>query len=128
MTPQQMVEHLAWTYGVSIGKQQVDCRIPEEDRARLKRFLYTATATPKGFANPALEEGLPQLKHENLTAARAALEEEIAAFWNQQAKQPATLHVHPLFGPIGVEEWSRTHFKHGCHHLLQFGLIELHAA
>ena len=31
----------------------------------------------------------------------------------------------PRFRVIGVEEWSRTHFKHGCHHLMQFGLIEV---
>ena len=27
--------------------------------------------------------------------------------------------------PVPVEEWSRTHFKHCCHHLQQFGLVEL---
>jgi len=69
--------------------------------------------------------GLPPLKHKDFSAARAALEEEIAAFWSELAEHPEALYVHPLFGPIGAEEWSRTHFKHGCHHLLQFGLIEL---
>jgi hypothetical protein len=29
-----------------------------------------------------------------------------------------------VFGPIGVEEWSRTHYKHGHYHLLQFDLIQ----
>jgi hypothetical protein len=33
--------------------------------------------------------------------------------------------TEPVFGPIGYEEWHRTHYKHMHHHLLQFGLIEL---
>ena len=32
--------------------------------------------------------------------------------------------VHPTFGPLAAEEWSRSHFKHVYHHLLQFGLLE----
>ena len=32
--------------------------------------------------------------------------------------------THPIFGPIGYDEWHRTHYKHTYHHLLQFGLIE----
>jgi hypothetical protein len=32
--------------------------------------------------------------------------------------------MHPLFGPIGAEEWTRVHFKHAYHHLLQFALID----
>ena len=35
--------------------------------------------------------------------------------------------MHPIFGPISLEEWGRTHYKHGVHHLLQFGLLEVEA-
>jgi hypothetical protein len=46
-------------------------------------------------------------------------------FLEHSRTQPDTRHTHPIFGPIDPEGWSRTHFKHGCHHLLQFGLIEV---
>jgi hypothetical protein len=33
------------------------------------------------------------------------------------------LYTHPIFSPIGYDEWHRTHYKH-TYHLLRFGLIE----
>jgi oxepin-CoA hydrolase/3-oxo-5,6-dehydrosuberyl-CoA semialdehyde dehydrogenase len=125
MTAQQMVEHLEWTYGLSTGKHQVECQVAEADRARLKRFLYHTMPTPHDFSNPALTGGLPLLKHANLKVAKDALGREVERFWTRSPELSDALYMHPLFGPIGMEEWSRTHFKHGCHHLLQFGLIEL---
>ena len=125
MTAQQMVEHLEWTYMLSTGKHRIECLVPEANRDRLKRFLYQATPTPREFSNPALAGGLPALKHASLAAARDALQKEVEEFWNRTAEELKELHTHPLFGPIGADEWSRTHFKHGCHHLMQFGLIEL---
>jgi hypothetical protein len=94
MTPQQMVEHLAWTFEVSTGKALLDCPTPPDQIERMKRFLYSKRPSPHDYMNPALGGGRPP---------------------------------HPIFGPIGPDEWSRTHFKHGCHHLLQFGLIDVQA-
>jgi len=124
MKPQQMLEHLAWTYRLSTGKEQVDCKLPAADRERMKRFLYTAAPTPLNFPNPVLTNGLPALKHGTLSDARTALCEEIEFFWKRPAQSARELHIHPLFGPIDAEEWSRTHYKHGFHHLMQFGLVE----
>jgi oxepin-CoA hydrolase/3-oxo-5,6-dehydrosuberyl-CoA semialdehyde dehydrogenase len=125
MTAQQMVEHLVWTFEVSTGRVVLECPYPEDQRERMKRFLYHNRPTPHEFLNPALRDGLPPLRYPDLRAGRAALMTEVDRFLEHARTRPDTKHTHPIFGPISVEDWSRTHFKHGRHHLLQFGLIEV---
>jgi oxepin-CoA hydrolase / 3-oxo-5,6-dehydrosuberyl-CoA semialdehyde dehydrogenase len=124
MTAQQMVEHLLWAFELSTGEAIVECPIPESQRVRLKAFLHDDRPTPHEFMNPALAAGLPPLRHVSVTAARAALRAEVDRFVRQSHAKPDVTRMHPLFGPIGAEEWERTHFKHAYHHLLQFGLIQ----
>lgn len=124
MTAQQMVEHLAWSFELSTGRAQVECPTPEAELERMKRFLYRNRPSPPDFMNPALVDGLPPLRHRSLDEARAALGAEMARFLEHARAEPDAVHTHPVFGPIRMEEWSRTHFKHAYHHLLQFGLVE----
>jgi oxepin-CoA hydrolase/3-oxo-5,6-dehydrosuberyl-CoA semialdehyde dehydrogenase len=127
MTAQEMVEHLVWTFEVSTGRVVLECPYAEDQRERMKPFLHHNRPTPHDFMNPALRDGLPPLRFPSLKAAKAALQDEVDRFIEHSRTRPDTRHMHPIFGPIGVEGWSRTHFKHGCHHLLQFGLIEVQA-
>ena len=124
MTAQQMVEHLVWGFELSTGRAQVECPVPEAQRERLKAFLYDNRPTPREFMNPALAAGVPSLRYGGLDLAQAALRVEVDQFIQQLSTTPGVIRMHPVFGPIGVEEWARAHFKHACHHLLQFGLIE----
>ena len=124
MTAQQMVEHLEWVFQNSIGEAPVTCTVPEERRARWKAFLFDAAPMPHEFRNPALVAGLPPLRHAGLPEARAALSRAVDRFLEQSRTNPGAAHVHPTFGPLVAEEWSRSHFKHVYHHLEQFGLIE----
>jgi hypothetical protein len=124
MTAQQMVEHLQWGFEVSTGRVTLECTVPEAKRARLKPFLFDDTPMRREFRNPALAAGLPALRHAGLSAARAALAAEVSGFLDHERSAPTAVYTHPVFGPITVEEWSRAHFKHAYHHLLQFGLIE----
>jgi DinB family protein len=125
MSAQQMVEHLLWAFEGSTGRVEIGCTLPPEQLPRLKAFLYQNRPTPEGFRNPALEAGLPPLRFPDLRAAKAALLVGVDRFHDYSRRRPEAVHTHPIFGPIGMEDWSRTHFKHGCHHLLQFGLAEL---
>ena len=124
MTAQQMVEHMAWICEVSTGRATVECPVPEEKRERYKAFLHNNTPMMREFRNPALAGGLPPLRHPGLPEARAAFAAEVGHFLEDQRAAQSGLHVHPVFGPLTVEEWSRAHFKHAYHHLLQFQLIE----
>jgi oxepin-CoA hydrolase/3-oxo-5,6-dehydrosuberyl-CoA semialdehyde dehydrogenase len=122
MTARQMVEHLHWSMELSTGRATADCPVPEEKRETYRRFLYHDRPSPPDFMNPVLVEGLPPLRFASLDEARAALLAEVERFLAQPPDAPG--RMHPLFGLIGVEEWSRTHYKHVRHHLRQFGLLE----
>jgi oxepin-CoA hydrolase/3-oxo-5,6-dehydrosuberyl-CoA semialdehyde dehydrogenase len=124
MTAAQMVDHLAWGFEVSTGRSSVECGVPEARRERWKAFLYDDTPMPREFRNPALVGGLPPLRHGSLDDARAALRSEVDRFLDHGRDAPEATHVHPTFGPLGAEEWSRAHFKHVHHHLDQFGLLD----
>lgn len=123
MTPQQMVEHLTWAFELSTGQAHVECPLPEAQRERLKAFLHDNRPTPREFMNPVLASGLPPLRHAGLAGAKAALRVEVDRFLQQANATPGVMHTHPVLGPIAMEEWARSHFKHAYHHLLQFGLV-----
>jgi len=123
MTAQQMVEHLTWAFDLSTGTRHVECPYTEDKRARLKAFLYDNRPSPQDFMNPALVGGLPPLQHPALPEARAALLASVRRFLDPPEEGSGVRHMHPIFGPLDRDEWSRTHFKHGVHHLSQFGLV-----
>jgi oxepin-CoA hydrolase / 3-oxo-5,6-dehydrosuberyl-CoA semialdehyde dehydrogenase len=127
MTAQQMIEHLLWAFELSSGEAQVDCPVPEPQRPRLKAFLYDNRPTPREFMNPALTAGLPPLRHTGLADAVGSLRAAVNRFVQKAAAAPEATRTHPVFGPIGMDEWARAHFKHTYHHLLQFGLLEAEA-
>ncbi len=125
MTAQQMVEHLEWSFEAavnSIPKEGAPSAAPAA-RERLMRFLHNDHPTPHGFTNPLLTDGLPPLRHADLAKAIDALRaavERCVKWWDDS---PDTLRLHPVFGPLDADGWSRALFKHSYHHLLQFGLI-----
>jgi len=124
MTAQQMIEHLLWAFELSNGEVHVECPIPEPQRQRMKAFLYDDRPTPREFMNPVLTTGLPSLRHKGLAEAVARLRAAVNHFIQKAASTPDATQMHPVFGPIGMDEWARAHFKHTYHHLLQFGLVE----
>ena len=124
MSAQQMVEHLGWAFELSTGQAHVDCLVPEAERERIRMFLYDNRPTPHEFMNPALVRGLPALRRASLVEAKASLRLEVDRFLYQSKMILSAVHTHPVFGPLGGEEWARTHFKHGYHHLLQFRLVD----
>ena len=124
MTSQHMIEHLLWAFECSTGALILPCRTPENLLERAKRFLHDNRQTPHHFKNPFLGENPPPLRFQSFADAKAALHLELIRFLDHFREQPNAMHVHPIFGPLGAEEWQRSHFKHCYHHLLQFGVID----
>jgi len=123
MTAQHMVEHLLWAFEISTGGLVVSCQTPAHLLERTKRFLYDKRHTPHSFKNPLLGEQPPPFRFPGIADAKTALLLEVGRFINHFRDHPEVVHTHPIFGPLGVDEWQRSHFKHCYHHLLQFGLI-----
>jgi oxepin-CoA hydrolase / 3-oxo-5,6-dehydrosuberyl-CoA semialdehyde dehydrogenase len=123
MTPQNMIEHLIWAFECSTGILEVPCNTPEKLLERAKRFLYNNNPTPMDFKHPLLGENPPPLRFQSFAGAMTELSKENARFIDYFLEHPGSVTVHPIFGPLGAEEWQRSHYKHCYHHLLQFGLI-----
>jgi hypothetical protein len=123
MTAQHIIEHLLWAFECSTGTIDLPCSTPENLLDRAKRFLHDNRQTPHSFRNPLLGENPPPFRFTNFADAKAALRNEVNRFEDHFRQQPNATHVHPIFGPLGAEEWQRSHFKHCYHHMQQFGLI-----
>lgn len=124
----QMVEHLLSVFELSTGKATSGSSLPEEFQVKARAFLKDNRPMPRGFESPLHKDGVPSLRFESIPMAVEALRLESKAFLELCAADLDYVRVHPAFGPCSLEEWSRMHFKHGVHHLLQFGLIEIEAA
>ncbi len=124
MNSHEMTEHLLWAFKISVGETAVPCMTNERLLPRVRKFLYDATPTPRGFKNPLLGDTPPPCQTINLQESRTMLKAEIAHFSAHCMSHPGATAIHPIFGCIGIEEWERAHFKHCYHHFLQFKLIQ----
>jgi oxepin-CoA hydrolase/3-oxo-5,6-dehydrosuberyl-CoA semialdehyde dehydrogenase len=124
MTSQHMIEHLLWAFECSTGTIELPCRTPEHMLERVKTFLHNNTPMSHDFKNPLLGKHPLPFRFNNFVDAKNALLKETVRFVDHFHEQPTAIHVHPIFGPLGAEEWQRAQFKHCYHHLLQFGLLQ----
>lgn len=124
MSAQHMVEHLMFSFQMSTGKLNVECKTPTEELGRMQAFLDLNRAMPKGFTNPVTGERLLELQYESIDQAKKALEKEVQNYRSYYENNPESTHTNPMFGELDSEGWQKFHFKHCFHHLSQFGLIE----
>lgn len=123
MSPQHMVEHLAFTVGFSNGNAPQQQRYPAEKEQKIKAFILD-NDMPVSFKSPVLpEEGLPTLKQPNLAAAIEQLNIELAHFDQYFALHPSAEPLNPTMGTLKYTEWLRFHNRHFTHHFKQFNLI-----
>lgn len=123
MSPQQMLEHLLWAVEMSTGRHPVDAGERTPEHVRLLDFLESETATPRGYMNPLLVDGLPPLRFQDLDEARVRLLGEVQGFLDlPEDARPE--RGHPIFGPLTWDQWHSAHYKHFLHHLSQFGLVD----
>ncbi len=125
MSAQHVLEHLRWAIACSTGTLEVPCTTPPHLLEQAKPFLHDNRPTPHEFKNPLLGDDPPPLQYAGIQEAEdGALGEgrshRSSGNWRDH---PETVHTHPLFGPLDMDEWQRVHFKHGFHHLMQFGLV-----
>lgn len=126
MNAQQMIEHLDQTVLYSLGEPEAEtCYTPEEQLEKFQDSLYTHRAMPKEYNAPFMPQdgSLPELRHKNLDAAKAAFIENLKRFVVYYKENPHAEHMNYVFGKLNKEMWELMHKKHFTHHFQQFGLI-----
>ena len=123
MKAQHIVEHFIWAFRLSTGKIETACKTPSQLLERVKRFLYDNRATPHDFKNPMMGDDPMPFEFPDMSEAKKEFLLELKNYLDYYQRQPDAIHIHPIFGPAGAEEWQRIHFKHFYHHLLQLNAI-----
>jgi hypothetical protein len=126
MTPQHMVEHLAFAVALSNGKVPMPLAIPEEKAERAQaRLLDPAWRMPRAFKAAFMPaDSLLPLAYSSLEEATEALFEQIADFHAFFDQNPHATPTHPYFGALDRATWALLHHKHFAHHLEQFGALQ----
>ncbi|MBY0424222.1 MAG: hypothetical protein K2Q22_01175 [Cytophagales bacterium] len=125
MTPQHMVEHLAFVVRFSNGKEPQQRYYPTEKEEKIKAFVIgTDNDMPMGFKSPVLPTvGLPILKHSNFYTAIDNLKTELDDFDSYFISHPSNKPTNPTMGELNYQEWVRFHNRHFTHHFKQFRLL-----
>lgn len=121
MNAQQMIEHLSNSLDLSTGIIEGVLSIPEEKVEKAVEHLFSDKPFPRDFtANYAPKN--PSLRNEDLDEAIDELTIKWIGFEEYYEENPASKHMHPVYGLLDYDGWMRVHSKHFTHHFLQFNV------
>ncbi|NND88262.1 MAG: phenylacetic acid degradation bifunctional protein PaaZ, partial [Flavobacteriaceae bacterium] len=125
MTPQQMVEHLEYTYRIASGEiQDFDITTPEKILEKVHATLYNYEKMPRGYDFPlAGKADMMNLKHDDLSAAIKKMMEAREAYLEYFKTHPEARTKNAVFGELNRFEWYLLERKHLNHHFEQFGIL-----
>ncbi|HMH34936.1 MAG TPA: DinB family protein [Puia sp.] len=123
MTPQHMVEHLAFVLRISSEKLPHQLYYSEEKASKIKAYtIYTDNELMVGFRAPMLASEPPDLGETDLPTAIEQLMKELDDFDAFFERNKNARPTNPTMGPLDHEEWIIFHNKHVTHHFKQFNL------
>ncbi len=124
LTPQHMVEHLEYFLHMAVGKIETEITTPPERIEKFQESLYNHRLMPRSFDHPQLRKGAQEdLRHESLSAAKAAFFEAYDAYETFFKEHPEITTPNTVFGMLDKELWDLIGRKHFTHHFTQFGLV-----
>ncbi|MAY83816.1 MAG: phenylacetic acid degradation bifunctional protein PaaZ [Flavobacteriales bacterium] len=125
MTPQHMVEHLAFVFDIATGKIEVPINTPEEMIEKFQDSLYNYRPMPKGYQHDLLRKGETEdLRFGSLAEAKEELLKAWENFETFFKENPDKETNHITFGKLNKDHWDLMNRKHINHHFEQFGLID----
>jgi len=124
MGAQHMVEHLLTVFRISNGTLRTSLLVRKETLPKRLAFLRGNEA----FAHDIRIKGIPEnapmtLRYADFETARQKLIDEIILFASRKEEIDRECPLHPVFGPLGFDDWVQFHRKHLSHHFQQFGII-----
>jgi oxepin-CoA hydrolase/3-oxo-5,6-dehydrosuberyl-CoA semialdehyde dehydrogenase len=125
MTPQQMVEHLEYTYRIASGAiQDFDIATPAKILEKVHATLYNYDKMPRQYDFPLAEKSkIKETKYDSLEVAKIKLIESREAYLEFFKENPEAVLKNAVFGNMNRYEWYLLERKHLNHHFEQFGLI-----
>lgn len=123
MSAQRMVEHLSDTIDLSLGKINAKLELPEDKVERAQAFLASEHPMPRNFEVSFATKDTP-VRNDDLDSAIQEFVEKWNEFEGYYKLNPDKTHLHPNFGILKKDQWTRIHRKHISHHLAQFGKTE----
>ncbi|QNJ97935.1 phenylacetic acid degradation bifunctional protein PaaZ [Constantimarinum furrinae] len=125
MTPQQMVEHLEYTYRIKAGQiQDFEISTPEKYIDKVQETLYNYEPMPRNYDFPLAKQAkMDMLTHPDLETAKKKLLEARNEYLQYYKENPEATTKNAVFGIIGKYDSYLLERKHLNHHFSQFGLI-----
>ncbi len=125
MGPQEMVEHLEYTYRIASGEfQDFEIATPEKYLEKTHATLYNYEKMPRDYNFPlSAEARMKELKHPDLETAKQKMLEAREAYLDFFRRNPEATTKNVVFGPLTKFEWYLLERKHLNHHFEQFKLI-----
>lgn len=126
LTPQEMVEHLEYTYRIAVGEiQDFEISTPEKILEKVHATLYSYKKMPHNFDFPLAERSrIKEHVHPDLDTAKQKMMESREAYLEYFKENPEARTKNVVFGLLNRFEWYLLERKHLNHHFEQFGLIE----
>jgi oxepin-CoA hydrolase/3-oxo-5,6-dehydrosuberyl-CoA semialdehyde dehydrogenase len=125
MSPQQMIEHLEYTYRIASGEiQDFVITTPERYLEKTHETLYNYKPMPKEYDFPLAEKSkISELSHSNLDVAKKLMLEARDEYLQYFKENPDARLKNTVFGELNRFEWYLMERKHLNHHFDQFGLL-----
>lgn len=122
MNVRQMIEHMSEYIRVANGRLPLGVITPEENLPRMQAFLATEKPFRENTPNQLLPDEPAPVKHATKQDAINELRDEIAHFFKTYENEPGKVVDNPFFGTLSFDQQVQLLYKHGTHHLRQFGI------
>lgn len=122
MNFQQMVEHMAEYVAMAYGNPEMELVTPEEKVEKMQEWLKSEKPFKENTPNSLLPETPRPVEFATLAEAIEDLQNEINNFFNAFDTTKKKYVMNPFFGELDYGMSLQLLYKHGTHHLRQFGM------
>ena len=122
MSVQQMIEHMSDYVRIANGRTPMTTITAEENIPKMQAFLESEKPMRENTPNPLLPDVPPAARHATKEAAIAELQGELDHFFAVHEQEAGRATPNPFFGTLDFDRQVQLLYKHGTHHLRQFGV------
>ena len=122
MSVQQMIEHMSDYVRIASGKTPMKTITAEENIPKMQAFLESEKPMRENTPNPLLPDVPPPVRHATKEDAIAELQGELDHFFAVHEQDATKATPNPFFGTLDFDRQVQLLYKHGTHHLRQFGV------